>query len=134
MYILPCPVLYWCTFYFYALHFRCLVQFLIHSKEVYSSTFYSNLRNNWPVLIQKSTFKQKELIKNRFLLCIEIPNYCVVHQKYNSIVGHLYFKNKQTHSDKKRSDSGLPKLGWGRGELDESRQKLQTSRYKINKH
>ena len=44
-------------------------------------------------------------------------------------------KTKQkTNILEKRSDSLLPKVGVGEGELDEGGQKSQTSGYKINKY
>ena len=47
-------------------------------------------------------------------------------------MGKLYFKNKQTDLQKKRSGLWLPEA-WV-GELDEGGQKRKTSSYKINKY
>ena len=66
---------------------------------------------------------------------MELSSQCDVHLKL-PVVGQLYLEtNKQTNSQKKRSDLWLPEIrGWGGRVLDEDRQKVKTSNYKIKKH
>ena len=52
----------------------------------------------------------------------------------NSVVGQLYFKNKQMNSQKEIRSTATRGKELGEGELDEGCQKVQTPGYKINKY
>ena len=62
------------------------------------------------------------------------PLCCVT--RTNSVIGQLYFKNKQVNkvTEKKIRFVVTSGRGLGERELGEGSQKVQTSRYKINKY
>ena len=59
-----------------------------------------------------------------------------MYQELNSVVGQLYFKNKQAINVIEKDIQFVVARGggWGKAELNEGNQKVQTSSYKINKY